>query len=84
MQRMKPIVFLGDSLSKLRAFPDGARQDAGRELARVQEGRDPIDCKSMPTVGKGVQEIRVSDKPSVILTLPQSVSGRFEGECYES
>lgn len=63
MQRMKPIVFLGDSLSKLRAFPDGARQDAGRELARVQEGRDPIDCKSMPTVGKGVQEIRVSDRP---------------------
>ena len=47
----------------LRAFPESARQDSGRELARVQEGRDPIDWKPMPTIGNGVREIRVSDKP---------------------
>ena len=29
---------------------------------RVQEGDDPIDWKPMPTIGKGVREIRVSDR----------------------
>lgn len=59
----KPIQFLGDSLKCLRSFPEGARLDSGRELARVQEGRDPVDWKPMPVVGKGVREIRVSDTP---------------------
>lgn len=59
----KPIVFLGDSLTRLREFPDGARQDMGRELARVQEGREPLDWKPMSTIGRGVREIRVSDRP---------------------
>ncbi len=60
---MKPIIFLGDSLARLREFPESARQDTGRELARVQEGRDPVDWKPMPSVGRGVREIRVSDRP---------------------
>jgi phage-related protein len=63
MPMRKPIVFLADSLKRLRHFPEGARQDAGRELARVQEGREPIDWKPMPSVGKGAREIRVSDRP---------------------
>ena len=63
MRLLKPVVFVGDALENLRDFPEGARQDAGRELARVQEGRDPIDWKPMPTVGSGVREICVSDKP---------------------
>lgn len=63
MSRMKPIIFLGDSLARLREFPESARQDTGRELARVQEGRDPVDWKPMPSVGRGVREIRVSDRP---------------------
>ena len=60
---LKPINFLGDSRARLREFPDSVRQDLGRELARVQEGRDPLDWKPMPTVGKGVREIRVSGRP---------------------
>lgn len=60
---MKPIIFLGDSLARLREFPESARQDTGRELARVQEGRDPVDWKPMPSVGRGVREICVSDRP---------------------
>ncbi|MDP3142661.1 MAG: type II toxin-antitoxin system RelE/ParE family toxin [Candidatus Omnitrophota bacterium] len=60
---MKPIVFLGDSLARLRGFPESARQDTGRELARVQAGNVPLDWNPMPTVGRGVREIRVSDKP---------------------
>jgi phage-related protein len=59
----KPVVFIGDSLSRLRDFPEDARRDAGRELVRVQEGRDPVDWKPMPSIGKGVREIRVSDRP---------------------
>ena len=63
MERRKPIVFSGDALERLRDFPEDARRDAGRELVRVQEGRDPVDWKPMPAVGKGVREIRVSDRP---------------------
>ena len=58
---MKPIVFLGDSLSDLRAFPGRARRDAGFQLDRVQRGLDPQDWKPMKTVGPGVREIRVRD-----------------------
>lgn len=58
---MKPIRFLGDSLKCLRAFPNNARQDAGRQLDRVQNGKQPEDFKHMPSIGKGVEEIRVWD-----------------------
>ena len=56
---MKPISFLGSSLKALRAFPDAARQDAGFQLDLVQRGQQPDDFKAMPTVGAGVEELRV-------------------------
>jgi phage-related protein len=56
---MKFVVFLGDSLERLRAFPDGARRDAGFQIDRVQRGLDPDDWKPMTTIGAGVREIRV-------------------------
>lgn len=55
----KPIAWLGSSLSDLRAFPIAARRKAGYALRNVQEGRDPPDWKPMPSVGVGVNEIRV-------------------------
>jgi len=58
---MKAVVFLGNSLSNLRAFPERARRDAGFQLDRVQRGLDPQDWKPMQTVGPGVREIRVRD-----------------------
>lgn len=58
---MKPIRFLGDTLKRLRAFPPDARQDAGYQLHRVQQGVMPDDCKPMPSIGPGVEEIRVWD-----------------------
>lgn len=58
---VKPIEFLGDSLRSLREFPDDAKRDAGYQLDRVQHGLQPDDFKSMPTIGKGVEEIRVRD-----------------------
>jgi phage-related protein len=55
----KPLLWLGSSRSDVRAFPEGARSVVGFQLRRVQEGLDPNDWKSMPTVGPGVREIRV-------------------------
>ncbi len=40
---LKPIEFLGDSLARLREFPEGARGDAGYELYTVQRGEEPSD-----------------------------------------
>ena len=59
---MKPIQFLGDALKRLREFPSAARQDAGHQLYQVQRGEQPDDFKPMPTIGKGVEEIRVRDE----------------------
>jgi phage-related protein len=41
------------------AFAEDARQRAGYELYQVQRGLDPSDWKPMPSVGPGVEEIRI-------------------------
>lgn len=56
---MKQIVWLGDSLARLRAFPAEARREAGYQLERIQAGTAPVDWKPMPAIGLGVNEIRV-------------------------
>lgn len=58
---MKPVRFMGDSLKAIRDFPEEARQDAGYQLDKVQRGEQPDDFKSMPSIGKGVEEIRIWD-----------------------
>ncbi len=59
---MRPVRFLGDSLKCLRDFPDVARHDAGYQLDKVQRGEQPDDFKTMPAIGKGVEEIRITDE----------------------
>ena len=59
---MKPVRFLGDSLKRLRDFPEDARHDAGYQLDKVQRGSQPDDFKPMPSIGKGVEEIRLHDE----------------------
>ena len=56
---MKLIQFLGDSLMRLREFDSDAKQDAGYQLDKVQRGEQPDDFKPMPSIGKGVEEIRI-------------------------
>ena len=56
---MKPLNFVGSSLDDLRNFPDEARKAAGFELYSVQSGLEPSDWKPMPSVGRGVKEIRI-------------------------
>jgi len=59
---MKPICFLGNSLECLRDFPENAKHDAGYQLEKVQRGEQPDDFKPIPSVGRGVEEIRVWDE----------------------
>lgn len=59
---MKRIVFLGDSLERLRDFPEAARKETGVQLHKVQLGLEPSDWKPMTAVGPGVREIRVRDE----------------------
>jgi phage-related protein len=59
---MKVLRFLGDSHKALCEFPRDARQNAGRQLLKVQRGDLPDDFKPMSDVGKGVEEIRVWDE----------------------
>jgi len=56
---MKELEFLGDSLKRLSEFPRDARQVAGYQLRRLQDGLLPEDFKPMTEVGVGVEEIRV-------------------------
>lgn len=56
---MKPLNFIGSSLDDLRNFPDEARKAAGFELNSVQSGLEPSDWKPMPSIGRGVKEIRI-------------------------
>jgi phage-related protein len=58
---MKPLTFLGNSLKALRDFPEDAMQDAGYQLDKVQRGQQPDDFKPMPSIGAGVEEIRIWD-----------------------
>jgi len=56
---VKQIVWLGDSKAVVKSFPGAARQRAGAELWEVQNGFDPTDWKPMPSVGRGVREVRI-------------------------
>jgi phage-related protein len=57
----KPVAFLGSALDELRAFPVSARREAGYQIDQVQHGGEPDDWKPMPTIGRGVREIRIRD-----------------------
>jgi len=58
---VKKIEFIGDSLERIRDFPSDVRQDAGYQLGRVQEGREPMDWKPMNSIASGVREIRIRE-----------------------
>jgi phage-related protein len=56
---VKRIAWLGDSLDRLRGFASEASHEAGYQLERVQAGKQPEDWKPMPSIGLGVNELRV-------------------------
>ena len=61
MNDPKPVKFQGSALDDLRGFPLTARREAGFQIDLVQHGQMPEDWKPMPTIGQGVQEIRIRD-----------------------
>lgn len=61
MSSFKPVVFLGNSLEDLRAFPDDPRREAGYQIDVLQRGGTPDDFKPVAVVGSGVHEIRLRD-----------------------
>lgn len=61
---VKQIIWLGDSLERLREFEPDAKRIAGYQLERVQAGRKPSDFKPMPPIGLGANEIRIRTRES--------------------
>ena len=61
LNRSKPVEFCGSALADLCEFPPLMRQEAGRQLRRVQRGLDPHDWKPVNPVGRGAREIRIRD-----------------------
>lgn len=55
----KPLLWIGSSRYDLKEFPPDARRTAGFQLRRVQSGLRPNDWKAMPSLGPGVEEIRI-------------------------
>ncbi len=53
-----PIVWEGTSYNDLIAFPVDARQNAGFQLGRLQQGLEPSDWKPMAGLGKGITGVR--------------------------
>lgn len=56
---MKTLHWVGDSRSVIKEFAVEARQLSGYQLDRLQRGEMPHDWKPMPSIGAGVNEIRV-------------------------
>jgi phage-related protein len=55
----KPLYWMGTAKDDLLEFPSKAQRKIGFELRAIQQGDLPSNFKPMPTVGKGVEEIRI-------------------------
>ena len=51
---LRPLVWLGNSLQNLRAFPAEAKKIIGDELQLIQFGGMPSDGKPFKDIGSGV------------------------------
>lgn len=58
------VVFEGNSLSVIRAFPKDVRENLGADLRRLQNGEHPLDSGSMAPAIPGVFELRDEDRDS--------------------
>ena len=62
---MKIVKFAGSSLADLRAIPKPTRVDMGRQIDRLQRGLDPRSWRPLPSVGRGVREIRIRSEGNI-------------------
>jgi len=56
------IEWLGDSLAVVNRYSKPVRKSIGFELRLLQNGAKPIHARPLKTVGRGVWEIKVSEK----------------------
>ena len=50
---------------ELKGVSEDAKHDVGYQLDKVQRGEQPDDFKPMPSIEKGVEEIRVRDDSGI-------------------
>ena len=76
---MLPLRFVGGAEREYFAHPREVQKAGGFQLKRVQEGKEPLDWKPMPSIGKGVREIRVWEQTGTyrIIYYVQSAAGVF-------
>lgn len=56
------VVWEGNSREILQSFPEGARENLGFDLWRLQQGERPGDYRPVPSIGVGVFELRDQDE----------------------
>jgi len=72
---MKDVVFVGDSIARIRRFPRDARRRTGVALDSLQRGGEPTDWKPMKSIGAGVREIRIREKSGAYRIIYATVIG---------
>ena len=82
---MKSVEFCGDSIDALRAFPEGAKREAGYQIDKVQHGEEPDDWKPMATIGGGVKEIRIRDEAGAfrVIYLAKLADALYVLHCFQ-
>lgn len=81
----KPLKFIGSAYSDLIAMPFSARHDAGFQLGKVQNQQEPDDWKPMPSIGAGVQEIRIRDEAGQfrVIYVAKFADGVYVLHCFQ-
>ena len=56
---MKKVAWVGNSQEELQDLPNSIRKGIGFQIHLLQEGLEAANFKPMPSIGRGVYEIRV-------------------------
>ena len=82
---MKELRFRGNSLDDLRKFPALVVREAGYQMDKVQNGKEPTDWKPMETVGAGVKEIRIQDESGAfrVIYLAKMTDAVYVLHCFQ-
>ena len=60
-KQLAEIVWEGNSVEVLRTFPKKIKQKFGEDIFRLERGERPLSFRPMPSVGKGVLELKQRD-----------------------
>ena len=56
------VIWIGSSREVLKTFPKAIQGEFGIEIWALQQGERPSDYRPMPSIGKGVCELRQRDR----------------------